>query len=298
MLQYNAAFISVFKNTDLIINGNADMKGNILNYFGRGNNTLFDQNTDFRRYYRVNFSYYQLDPVLRFTLDKSFNISIGPSFQHYKYDPENNSGRYITELSLQPQLTSINKEQSHGGLVLNLNWDRRDDKFLPTKGINFSVKVQGYEGLNKNSSSYAQVFPQFSFYKSLDSKGKVVLANRTGGAYTTGKTAFYQSAFLGSQDNLLGFRKFRFAGDNVVYNNLEARIQLPNFLHYRLPGKIGLIGFYDAGRVWIDNESSNTIHHGYGGGVFLAPFNKLLIRAVAGFSNERMQLSVALRQRF
>ncbi|MBC7913510.1 MAG: BamA/TamA family outer membrane protein [Pyrinomonadaceae bacterium] len=298
MLQYNAEWISIFKNTDLKIDGLADTRGNILNFFGRGNDTNFDQTGDFRTYYRANFSFYQLEPVFRIQPNKKLTITAGPSIQHFTFNPKDNVGRNIISPAIRNQYDNLTQDKTHAGMLLTIGWDTRDSKIVPSKGLNFSIRMQGYEGLNKYSNAYAQVFPQVSFFQSLDSKGKVVLANRTGAGFTFGQTEFYQSAFLGSQDNLLGFRKFRFAGDNLIYNNFEARVTLPNFIHYVLPGKIGLIGFYDAGRVWIENDQSNTIHHGYGGGIFLAPFNRLFIRAVAGFSDEGLQPSIALRQRF
>ncbi|MEJ6981816.1 BamA/TamA family outer membrane protein [Pedobacter sp. P351] len=298
ILQYNAQWISVFKNTDFTIDGFADMKGNILNFFGRGNETFFDQSGDFRTYYRTNFSYFQLDPAFRIRFKRNISISAGPSFQHFKFNPAGNSGRLISTQPIIDQYDYLQKDKSHAGLFLNFAWDRRDNMLFPTKGLNFTIRMHGYTGLNKYSDSYAQAFPQISFYKSLDSKGKFILTNRTGAGFTLGKTAFYQSAFLGSQDNLLGFRKFRFAGDNLAYTNFETRITLPNFMKYFLPGKIGLIGFYDAGRVWIENDTSDTIHHGYGAGIFIYPFKRLFIRAVAGFSDEGLQPSVTLRQRF
>jgi hypothetical protein len=65
-----------------------------------------------------------------------------------------------------------------------------------------------------------------------------------------------------------------------------------------MPGKIGLIGFFDAGRVWVKNERSDTIHQSLGGGIYLAPFNRFFIRAIAGFSKEGLQPSLTLKQRF
>lgn len=296
IVEYESEWKEVFKNTDLTVNGLADMKGNILNFFGRGNDTYFDQTGDFRRFYRTNFSFYKFEPAFKISLQNNFSIKAGPSFQYFVNG--NNEGRYFTDPALNAYFQNRFLDKFHGGVFLNLNWDKRDHQLFPTKGFNFNVLLQGFEGLNASSETYAQIFPQFSVYKSLDAKGNIVIANRTGAGFTGGKTAFYQSAFLGSQDNLLGFRKYRFAGDHVLYNNLEARINLPNFLHYILPGKIGLIGFYDAGRVWVRNEKSDTIHQGYGAGVYLAPFNRFFVRAIAGFSDEGMQPSLTLRQRF
>lgn len=296
IIEYNAEWKGVFKNTDITVDGLADMKGNILNFFGRGNDTYFDQTGNYRRFYKVNFSLYKVDPAFHFSLPNNITITAGPSFQYYSAG--NNKDRYFMDPGVVNSFNNLFSDKAHGGAVINFSLDKRDDSLLPTKGLHFNLQIAGYEGLNKTSSAFAQAYPQFSFYKSLDKKANIVIAERIGAGFTTGETTFYQSAFLGSQDNLLGFRKYRFAGDRLLYNNLEARINLPNVLHYVLPGRVGLIGFYDAGRVWIKDEVSDTIHHGFGGGIYLTPFNRLFIRAVAGFSKEGMQPTVSLRQRF
>lgn len=296
VVEYDADIKNIFQKTDMTIKALADMNGNIINFFGLGNETKFDQSGDFRKYYRVNFSFYELKPALRLKLSDEVTITTGPSIQHFV--DGSNDGRYFNTPEISALFNDPYGDKLHGGLVVDFNWDRRDDKLLPARGLNFNFIVQGFEGLNNSSQSFAQIFSQFSFYKSLDAKGNMVIANRLGGGLTSGNPAFYQSIFLGSQDNLLGFRKHRFAGDHVLYNNLEARITLPNFLHKLIPGKWGLIGAYDAGRVWVKNEESDTIHHGFGAGIFATPFNKLFIRGIAGFSNERLQPTVALRQRF
>ncbi len=211
VVEYKAEWKEIFKNTNFTINGLADMKGNIINFFGRGNDTDFDQTGNFRRFYRVNYSYYKFEPALRFSLEKNVSITMGPSFQYFVTG--NNEGRYITNPVISNSYRNLFSDKFHGGLFANFSWDKRDHKLFPTKGFSFNLLLQGYEGLNKNSQAFAQVFPQVSFYKSLDSKGNIVIANRTGAGFTTGTTNFYQSAFLGSQDNLLGFRKNRFAGD-------------------------------------------------------------------------------------
>jgi len=35
-----------------------------------------------------------------------------------------------------------------------------------------------------------------------------------------------------------------------------------------VPGQIGVMGFFDIGRVFVDGESSDRWHHGAGGGLF------------------------------
>ena len=135
-------------------------------------------------------------------------------------------------------------------------------------------------------SSHYKTFLLVFLYKNLNKRKTVVIADRVGGMVTVGKTAFYQSAFLGGHENLLGYRQYRFAGQHSLYNNLELRVSIANVASYILPGYLGVTGFYDMGRVWEKNESSNVWHHGVGGGLFFAPAQMALFQLVAGYSNE------------
>jgi hemolysin activation/secretion protein len=104
--------------------------------------------------------------------------------------------------------------------------------------------------------------------------------------------------FAGGHNNLLGYRQYRFAGEQMLYNNLELRLRLASFTGYIIPGEFGMLGFYDVGRVWIKNESSNTWHHGTGGGLYFAPAKLAVISVVAGHSVEGWYPYIKLGFRF
>jgi len=300
-IKYAAEFLQISPKTDFVINATADLPSNRFNFFGRGNETFLNKTGDFRRYYRVKFNYFTLEPAFRFHLARHVNLSVGPSFQYSKIKSKDNEGRFIESASLNNDYfgSFITEDKSHGGVFIDFDFGKkRGDKLFPENGFRFDLRMHGYEGLNPYSEDFLQAMPQMAFYKSVDKKGHFVIANRTGAAFTRGKTTFYQSAYLGGHDNLLGYLKFRFAGDHVLYNNLETRITLPNFLHYTMPGRIGLIGFYDIGKVWVDGEHSNKYHQGVGGGIFIAPFNRLLVRAVLGSSDEGLFPNIMIGQRF
>jgi hypothetical protein len=67
-----------------------------------------------------------------------------------------------------------------------------------------------------------------------------------------------------------GLRAQRFAGDASVYGNLELRLFLVRTQLF-LPLDIGVFGFGDVGRVFLDGESSNKWHPSAGGGIWFAP---------------------------
>jgi hypothetical protein len=64
------------------------------------------------------------------------------------------------------------------------------------------------------------------------------------------------------------------------------RLKLFNFKTFLFPGEFGINGFYDVGRVWIDNEESNIWHSNYGGGIWVSPMDMMVINAYYSISDE------------
>ena len=96
---------------------------------------------------------------------------------------------------------------------------------------------------------------------------RAMLAARVGGRRVWGAYPWFEAAFVGSGDSLRGYRKNRFAGDASLYGSVEARLWL---FKGRLiaPGRWGVFGLADSGRVSFEGESSGGWHNSYGGGVF------------------------------
>jgi hypothetical protein len=299
-IRYKGEWLQAVGKADITVQANIFAPNNTRNFFGRGNETQFIKIGDYKKFYRTRYNLYQASPSLRWHLGKFTTFSAGPSIQYYHSDSSENKGRFINnELLIRSyDSNTVHSDKVHGGVILNLSRDKRDNIILPTKGHFINVQVQGYAGLNDDSKSYMQVIPEISLYKNLSKRSMVVIAERLGGAVTIGKAAFYQSAFLGGHENLLGFRQYRYAGEHMIYNNLEFRIKLANFASYIVPGQIGLTGFYDVGRVWEKNESSDVWHQGVGGGIYFAPAQMAVIQVQAGYSNEGWYPYVIMGFRF
>ena len=60
---------------------------------------------------------------------------------------------------------------------------------------------------------------------------------------------------------------------------------------------MGLVGFTDMGRVWMKNEYSQKWHMGYGGGIYMIPFNTMILSVVVGVSEEDQLLNASLGTR-
>ena len=111
---------------------------------------------------------------------------------------------------------------------------------------------------------------------------RAMLAARVGGRKVWGDYPWFEAAFVGGSKSLRGYRKNRFAGDTSLYGSVEARLWL---LKGRLiaPGRWGVFGLADAGRVWVEDDSSGDWHTSYGGGVFfqMLTLNTVFHAAVA-----------------
>lgn len=299
-VNYASEWIHVFGAADLVANVDIYAPQNTHNFFGTGNETVFDKTGNGISYYRSRYSLYQFSAGLRWRNDRGFSFSVGPALHHYSLDSADNLGRFLENGGrvFSYDSSSLTRNKTHAGIILSLGLDRKNNKVLPSHGYNANVQLRALGGLSTYAKSFSQLEADFSVYVPLDKKGYVVLADRVGGGISLGKTAFYQSLFIGGHDNLLGFRQYRFAGEHSVYNNLEARVRLTNFTGYIIPGEFGMVAFYDAGRVWVDDDGSDTWHQGVGGGLYFAPARMAVLSVVAGYSKEGWYPYVTLGFRF
>lgn len=287
-IRYQGEWIAVLGKADFTTQAVINAPNNTTNFFGLGNETSLNKFKGYRRYYRTRYNTYELDPALRWHLGTGNSLSVGPSFQYYHLDLDDNNGRFIHQSSLINSYDSatVNKDKVHLGIMVNYNSNQRNNNILPSQGYYLNVTLQGYTGLNSYSKSFVQLRPEFTYYQKLNAQGTFVVSDRVGGGITLGKPAFYQAMFLGGQGNLLGYLQNRFAGQQMLFNNLQARIKLANVAGYILPGQLGITGFYDAGRVWISDEHSDKWHQGTGGGLYFSPASLTIIQVLAGHSTE------------
>jgi hemolysin activation/secretion protein len=97
---------------------------------------------------------------------------------------------------------------------------------------------------------------------------RLTLAGRVGGQKVWGRYPWYEAAFIGGSDSVRGYDRNRFAGDSCAYGNAQAMVPLFT-LNLVLPLRLGVLALADAGRVWVEGESSDRWHSSGGGGIFL-----------------------------
>jgi hypothetical protein len=287
-IRYSGEFIHVIGKTDLVTQVDVYAPQNTQNFFGTGNESFMIKGRKQINFYRTRFSLYNLSAGFRWRTGKGWNFVAAPAFQHYRYDSSDNRNRILEFPGYVHSYDSfsLGKNKSHLGMMVNIGLHRANSVIIPSSGFYLNLKLQGLGALNDHAKGYGQVLPEFVGFVPLNKKRTMVFAERIGGGISLGRPAFYQSMFAGGHENLLGYRQYRFAGEHMLYNNMELRLKLANFTGYVIPGEFGMLGFYDIGRVWVKNEDSKTWHQGTGGGLYFAPAKMAVISLVAGYSEE------------
>lgn len=279
--KYNFEAIHAIGKLDLLLHSSIKAPNNTINFFGFGNESFYDKTAkEGIRYYRARFNVYDADLQLRSKMGSVFTLAAGPAFQYFTLDSAANKDRFINRTGV-PGLDHATLYSSRGyvGGRATAIVDNRNNKIFPSRGIRWETQFSSYGGVNKESPVYSQLNTDLSLFTSFNTRGNVVISTRVGWGKTFGKYEFYQAQYLGGTENLRGYRKFRFAGDEAFYHNIDLRIRLADFQTYLFPGSLGLLFFNDVGRVWLKGEKSDQWHDGYGGGFWISPLKRLVFSA-------------------
>jgi hypothetical protein len=295
-LTYNNEFIGVFgRKTDIITEIDYRGPNNTSNFFGYGMDTVKYKDRIGKlgkfKYYRIRYDLGDITLQIRHRFSSKVSLSIGPTFQFFSYDP-NDELNYKRNVHFSPPAglsSSIKKNESYIGAKLDFTVDTRNHPAMPSKGIFWNTTFRYLSGNKKTyAKNVSQLNSEFSFYVSLV-KNWLTWANRTGVGVTMGDSLdFYHAQYLGSNEDLRGYRKQRFAGKSKFFNQTELRLKLANLKTYLFPASFGMFAFVDVGRVWAPApyDKVSKMGVGYGGGFWIAPLNKLVISISYAVSSE------------
>lgn len=291
--KYNMDVIKLIGNTDLNVRADVRAPINVTNFFGLGNETSKDVTSEDVRFFRARYDVVNVSALLRRQLQSWFRVYLGPTFQYYKVSEEDNQGKFLN-------LTAINGldpatlylPKSYLGAEFAMDINSRNNQVLPTRGFVLDAGARQLFGMNSQSNNVTQLRWDMSLFVSIVPRSPYVLATRFGIYHNFGRFDFTQANYLSGTDNLRGYRRNRFAGRTMAFNNTEFRLKLFDFNTYLFPGAFGLLAFHDIGRVWVDNESSSKWHTGYGGGLWIAPVQRFVITASVAHSEEEKLLPI------
>ena len=251
----------------------------VSNFFGLGNESMWIQEVN-RKFYRYRTTRFSAGMDLYRLFDSAHLVKFGLLFN--TMDIRNDEDRFITkDVSGIPP--SALGQKYYGTVGISYQYKKSDHPIVPTKGVEFNLSAAHIQNMEDISGAIGSFSTSASVY--LPFLKKLSFAVRVGGARVNGDPEFYQMAILSGKENLRGYRRQRFYGQTSFYNNNELRLILDTRNHF-FSGKIGLLAFMDNGRVWLPGEDSDKWHFSYGGGFFVAPFNRILLNTTVGFSEE------------
>jgi hypothetical protein len=282
-MEYSGLFSQIIGKWNLTLNANYDfIRWN--NFYGIGNETKMLTNN--RTYHRVRSREFLASAGLNRSFGLHHNLGLSAFYQTIKII--NDNGRFLSEQFLDKP---GNDQKRFGGARLDYIYQNTDNVIVPSKGIKFTAGIIYAQNLRQGDSAVTRYSSSVNFFIPLSKS--FILSVKAGGATLTGKPEFYQWNRLGGSSTLRGFRKYRFYGKTMFYTQNELQF-VRNVKSYLFSGKAGLLVFYDAGRIWQPAENSNLWHSGIGGGIILAPFNKVSATIAYGFSKDGKDFSIKL----
>jgi hemolysin activation/secretion protein len=250
------------------------------NFFGTGNETTDSAGADVNYYQVFSKRYFGGIGLSRNVRNRHF---IDLTFFYQNIQANKNAGKYIAE---KESGLAVDRH-GYAGAEAGYHYSNTNSQIIATRGVNFFAAggyIQQTSGARK---SFFKTTSSIALYIPL---GKVVsIAARAGGSTIFGTANYYHMGKLGGNVNLRGFPRERFYGKSSFYTNNEIRF-IANTRNFFFNGKIGVLGFYDRGRVWQPGEISRKWHAGYGGGIIVSPFNKAALTATYGWSAESTNL--------
>jgi Omp85 superfamily domain len=240
----------------------------VSRFFGTGNTTTFEGQEDT---YKLEQDRFEFEPALIYGPNPNLDLSLGLAVKYDKTEPRDNPVLNGQPFYGQGDFTQL-------AVSGRVRFDGTDHRALPRKGVFATATGRLYPALADVTDTFGEVHGDVRGYLSTPGERGLTFAGRAGGQKVFGTYPFFESAFIGGKtpfsllepgggSSVRGLPAQRYAGDGSFYGGAE--VYLPITKAFLLvPGQIGVMGFYDVGRVWVDGETSSRWHHGAGGGLF------------------------------
>ncbi len=288
---YDGRLISVWNDFDARLEVDALTAREFRNFYGLGNETSETDRSRFLAEMRT----VSAVPSLRRSLGGRSYVEFGPRAEYISVDPLEGMSAGDPRVGFtEEELT----DKYFAGFQSTIALDGRDSTLNSHTGFLWMVRASFNAAVRTSDQRFGRFSSELRYYYTLPLPSQITLALRAGGATNVGSFPFFAASTLGGRHNLRGFARTRFAGRSAVFANADLRAKLLDFNLYLVKGELGLLGFIDHGRVWVDDEDSDLWHRGYGGGLWMAPFDMTVLTASLGYSDEGRLLDLSVGFQF
>lgn len=243
----------------------------IQRFFGFGNDTGIVGDPDD---YEVRVRQYALAPRLVWGLGRKAEAWLGAIA---KYTDSDTAGHPVLGT---PDVYGEGRF-GQAGAVAGLEVDTTDDLALPTRGVRLDLVGTVYPEVWDAESTFGKLFAEAEVFVAPSEGWQPTLVLAAGGQKVFGDAPFFEAAMLGGRSRLgrydptgqgavRGLRPQRYAGESLLYGRADLYLPLTRASFLGIPLQLGAQGFADVGRVYLEGESSDTWHQGYGGGPYFA----------------------------
>jgi hypothetical protein len=276
--EFNGDFRNIFP-PDLLPGShfNLTFKGSgleVLNFFGFGNQTAAPDELKDDNFFKVKQERFVLGGRLHVPLFSGAEAMVGLE------------GRSThTDLTRPNKVTRSSPygigHVTTASIVAGVTIDSRRNTFKSQQGAYLNVQGAIYPQMDQLREPFSRVGADARAALSAMIVTPVTLALHAAGEKIWGAYPYYESAFIGGIGSIRGFDRERFAGDASLLGGAELRLYLGK-AKLIVPAYIGILGFGETGRVYVDGETSNIWHPSFGGGLWFTvvdPANTLSIMA-------------------
>jgi hypothetical protein len=229
----------------------------VTSFHGFGNATADGPTAQFE----VRQRQWLLQPSVALSLAPRSELSLGPVLQ------------YSTTGSTQGRFIQASRPYGFGhfgqaGLQLTLHSDLRDQPRDPHRGAVLDLGGSLFPAVWDVKTPFGEITAGATAYLTLPIPAHPTLALRAGARKLFGAYPFHEAAFIGGSNSVRTLDPQRYAGDASLAGTAELRLPLARF-PLILPLVVGVFGFTDAGRVYVDGDSPGGWHTAAGGGFWV-----------------------------
>ena len=254
----------------------------IVNFRGLGN----DSPDGPLEFFEARQRQWLLHPAIALALGPRSDLFLGPMIQYSSTD------------SIPDRFISENRPYGFGdfgqaGLRLGLYSDGRNRSKDATKGLLLDLSATVYPALWDVTSTFGVLSGTGGLYVTLPVPVHPILALRAGAKRLFGDFPFHEAAFIGGRGSVRRLDRERYGGDAALHGTAELQIPVAQF-GFVLPLDVGIFGYADAGRVYLDGESPGGWHKGAGVGFWVGILNPATAISLE-FGDQRGRTGIRIR---
>lgn len=237
-----------------------------INYFGYGNETVNDDDNKGMDYNRVKLQVFRVAPSLFKDGRNGSTVEFQAPFETIEVD--NTTNRFVDQPGAIS--SSLLEHRQFAGLTARYSFTNYDSMSLPGLGLSFNLLGGWKTSLDEIERNFPFVESSLTIVHRITRDNSFVFATTFKSRMLLNNNfEFYQAATIGGDTSLRSFRQERFTGKQSFFQSSDLRLTLGRWNSTFVPMQYGLLGGFDYGRIWVNNDTSEKWHNSYGGGLWL-----------------------------